>query len=500
MDTACDREFAEVHDKILRAYRIGRYNEALRVLAGLSPALLEQLSPDYKFYYYEAVSLSAYMVHNVRLSVEASENAVVQPVSEGLQGRLISLYSNYLMYLHYLPDVGADKMYRAHVHYGELFAKNRQFQHNYKDCCLGKLRVGYISSDLFDHVVVNFAVQLWAGYDRNRFEVHLYSLGGTHNETSDWLKQMVDGWHDLEGMTEAEAADIIYRDDIDILVDLSGHTNGGNGLKVMAYRPSPVQISGLGYFDTTGLASVDYLLTDNFLDPEGVNDKYFTEKLLRLPRSHFCWTPPKRVLDCRRKWQIHEPIVFGCFNSFEKITDEMLFCWKEILERVPGSRLLLKGRQEYNGWWEVMAERLKVAGFKQGQVELRARSMYYLDEYADMDIALDTYPYPGGGTTCETLYMGVPVITCYGSRHGSRFGYSLLANLGLDELAAPDMAGYVERAVALADSPELLNALHARLREMMRQSPLMDAKGYVREVEEAYIRAWEEKQASLKKA
>ncbi|MBR3457741.1 MAG: hypothetical protein IKH16_06275, partial [Selenomonadaceae bacterium] len=296
---------------------------------------------------------------------------------------------------------------------------------------------------------------------------------------------------DLSELSAEEAARRIYEDEVDILFDLTGHTEGGRTLQVAAYRPAPVQLCGIGYFDTTGLPAMDYFLSDVYCDP-AENDALFSERLIRLPRSHFCYTPPVSVLECRAKYHLHRPVVFGSFNNFHKITDGMLELWHEVICRVPGSRLLLKNVSPDRKLVKAMRERALRIGFLPEQLDLRPGSWKYLDEYADVDIALDTYPYPGGGTTCEALYMGVPVISLYGQRHGSRFGYSLLQNIGMGELAAAAPEEYVEKAVAVAGDAELLTALHRILRERLQQSPVMDAGGYVRDVEAAYERIWQE--------
>ena len=398
------------------------------------------------------------------------------------------LASNYLMYLHYLPDDRADWIGEKHQRYGKLFFQPSVFQHMRKD--KEKIRIGYLSSDFFEHIVTNFSVQLYAGYDRSRYEVMLYCTGGVQNEVTEWLKSMTDGWRDFTGMDPAEAARLIYADDVDILFDLTGHTDGGAGLRIMAYHPAKIQLAGIGYFDTTGLAAVDYFLSDIYCDPQG-NERYFTEQLLRLPHSHFCYTPPERVALCKSVWQPQNTVVFGSFNNFAKITDNMLETWLQILNKVPGSKLILKHVKQDREMLQRMQSRAAKIGYQAGQLELRGGSPDYLAEYAEIDIALDTYPYPGGGTTCETLYMGVPVISRYGERHGSRFGYSLLVNVGIGELAAATEQEYIEKAVSLAHDRDLLSLLHQNLRPMMIKSPVMDARNYVSEVEKAYQNIWQ---------
>ncbi len=399
-------------------------------------------------------------------------------------------FSDWLTYLHFLTDLPDEELFAKHREYGELFDDIKWYSHDRaRHGTHKKIKIGYLSPDFYEHIVTNFAVQLYSAYDRDRFEVHLYNIGDTHNVVTDWLAEMADGWHDLHGKTAGEIAAAIYADEVDILVDLAGHTKKGLTLQAMAYKPAPIQMSGIGYFDTTGLPAVDYYITDNYCDPPG-NEAFFTEKLLRLSRSHFCYTPPETVLQCRIKWQLHKPVVFGSFSNFFKLNDEILLTWRKIMEQVPNSRLLMKNVRPDEQELTDMAKRMQALGFYMENVELRPGTKYYLDNYADIDIALDTYPYPGGGTTCEAIYMGVPVVSRYGMRHGSRFGYSLLKNLGLEELTAATEQEYIKKAVALAGESELLQELHYNLRQIMQASPLMDVRNYLREVQSAYADIW----------
>ena len=436
----------------------------------------------------EAEGLLHFQRNEIHDTLECFRRAL--SFSEGLDyARRQALFSNYLMYLHYMDGVTDADMRAAHFSYGQLFPYVTPFSHERRD--KERLRIGYLSSNVSDSIVVNFSVQLLARRNRERYEAFLYGAGKKKDEVTEWLCGMVDGWRGLSMLSPEEAAGQIRGDGIDILFDLTGHTEGGKTLQIAAYKPAPVQICGIGYFDTTGLPAMDYFLSDVYCDPVE-NDALFSERLLRLPHSHFCYTPPASVLECKAEYHIHRPIVFGCFNNFHKITDGMLCLWHQLLERVPGARLLLKNVSPDGRLVEAMRQRALKAGFRPDQIDLRPGSWKYLDEYMDMDIALDTYPYPGGGTTCEALYMGVPVISLYGQRHGSRFGYSLLNNIGLGELAAAAPEDYVEKAAALASDEELLVALHGILRGRLQQSPVMDAGGYVREMESSYERIWAE--------
>jgi len=403
------------------------------------------------------------------------------------------LYSNYLFILHYVPHLTDTVMIDQHKGYGQLAEAVTPFVHQPRDPARRhqKIRVGYIAPVFIKNVVSFFSIQLMMRYDRSRYEVYLYSLWPHEDIVTEDLKKQVTGWASFTPATPfEEIAQRIYDDEIDILFDLTVHAEGGRTLQVMSRRPAPVQVAGIGYMSTSGTAAIDYFLTDIHLDPPGQHDDQFAEKLLRLPYSHFCYTPPERFLQCKKTYHLHQPVVFGSFNNFAKITDDMLLLWKEILRRVPDARMLLKHSNVRTWVIRRVTDRARRLGLPMDRITVEGSSADYLDRYMDIDILLDTYPYVGGGTTCDALLRGTPVITRYGERHGTRFGYSLLANLGLTELAADSDEAYVEKAVQLARSPERLAALHETIAQRMMASPIMDAVGYVHDVEDAYASIW----------
>lgn len=416
--------------------------------------------------------------------------------SSGLQQKAEN-FSNYLFNLNYPACLSDEEVFQEHAKFNTLFKECKPYKHD-QFSRHTKIRIGYISPDFRRHVVVYFIYRLLQRYSKRDFTVYCYARGIEDGVTVS-LKKMVDHWRTVTQLSFEQTAALIYGDEIDILVDFSGHTSH-NLLPVLAYKPAPVQISGIGYFNTTGLKTVDYFLSDQYVDPIGQNDDLFTEKLIRLKHSHFCYTPPDTMPNCQEAPYIKNGfITFGSFNNFTKTTDEILKLWLEILRQVPGSKLLLKSRVfETKQTAKTVLKRLYKTGFRENQLILRPETKDYLREYYDVDIALDTFPYPGGGTTCEALYMGIPVITLAGKRHGSRFGYSLLKNVGLTECIAESAQEYVEKAIALAKLPERISHYHrGALREMMKKSPVMQAKLYVTEVEETYKKIWhtyEEKQ------
>lgn len=406
-------------------------------------------------------------------------------------------YSNYLFHLHYL-DKTPKFMYEAACGYGRLFAHVKQYQHNRDKVKKrwrqrGKLRLGYISPDLRFHVVAFFSYAFFHSYDHEQFEVYCYT-NCIEDAASHEFAAVTDQWRNVRGLSAAEVANIVHDDGIDILIDLAGHT-AHNFLPVMAYKPAPLQISGIGYFGTTGLAAVDYFLADPYTDPVDVaetNDQWFVEKLLRLPQSHFCFMWHDAPDAPGAAPFLHKGyITFGSFNNFAKVSNEVLQVWSEIMRQVPDSRLYLKAEvfnKKYTA--EAAKKRLIASGIDLDRVICGRQERKYLRRYHDMDIALDTFPYPGGGTTCDALYMGVPVVTLVGQRHGARFGGSLLINIGHEELCAASKEEYIRIAVALARDKKRLCRYRNTLRWEMQKSPVMQAADYMASVEQAYMQIW----------
>ena len=394
-------------------------------------------------------------------------------------------YSNYLFNLHNL-NVSREKLFAETRGFNNLLTHIPRFKHNIKKHRHKKIRVGYISPDVRFHVVAFFSTHFFTSYDKTRFEVFIYANNGSDNITEQF-RANVDAFRCVEDLPANEIAAQIFKDEIDILVDLAGHT-ANNSMEILSYKPAPLQISGIGYMNSTGLDTVDYFIADKFTDPAGLNEKFFTEKILRLQHSHFCYvwhdfshyvTPAP----CLEK----NFVTFGSFNDFCKVNDGVLKVWAEILNAVPDSRLYLKAAAlTENRGLEIAKQRLQAAGINLERVDLEPFSNVYVKNYQRVDIALDTFPYPGGGTTCDALYMGVPVITLVGERHNSRFGYSLLMNIGLEELCAENESDYVQKAVALANDKERLGEYHLTLRRKMELSPVMNDTIYMGELEAAY--------------
>lgn len=402
-------------------------------------------------------------------------------------------YSNYLFNLHNL-NFSREKIFEDICGFNKLFAHIPRLKHNRKKHSRHKkIRVGYISPDIRYHVVVFFSFHLFMSYDKTRFEVFIYANNSEDHITTQ-LKNAVDHFRCILFLSNNEIANQIMEDEVDILVDLAGHS-ADNSLGAMAYKPAPIQISGIGWFNSTGLDTIDYFLADKYTDPEGLNEKFFTEKILRLQHSHFCYSWhdfPFMVTPapCTKNGYV----TFVSFNNFNKVTDEVLKVWAKILSAVPNSRLYLKGMVfEEKCGLEFSKKRLQAAGIDLERVDLESVEKEYIKKYERADIALDTFPYPGGGTTCDALYMGVPVITLVGERHNSRFGYSLLINIGLDELCAFSEEEYIQKAVDLANDWKRIREYHLTIRRKMEESPVMNDTIYMGDIEAAYekiFNAW----------
>ena len=399
-------------------------------------------------------------------------------------------YSQYLMKCHYL-FLHKEEYFYLHMVYNSLFRDIWRFKHS-KELHRKhkKIRIGYLSEDFNKCVLTDFIGVLTACYSQQEFRVYCFANGESDKDTEFYRSCLVE-WVDIAGLNAPDAARAIYAKEIDILFDLAGHSRGN--LPILAYKPAPVQLCGIGYFATTGLDTVDYFLTDRYLCHKDTR-KYFVEKLMIMPKSHFCYWPrgnmPQEIRGTPAQKKGY--ITFGSFNAPLKANSTVLHTWAKILHAVPNSRLLLKGLMFNNSYGIIqMKNMLLEAGIELDRVELRGFNNNYLHEYWDVDIALDTFPYPGGGTTCAALYMGVPVITLGDGSHGGDFGISILKNLGMDVCCSYNVDEYVEKAVLLASDWELLDELHCHLRDIMEHSPLMDKKSYMMDLENNYRMIWQ---------
>jgi protein O-GlcNAc transferase len=354
-----------------------------------------------------------------------------------------------------------------------------------------RLRLGYLSGDFRMHAAAYFIAPLLGARHRDAFEVFCYQTLDEEDERTREFRALADHWHEVSALDDAELASLILAHEIDILVDLAGLTNGGR-VHVIARKPAPVQVSYLGYLGTSGIEAVDYRITDALADPPGAADRCHSEQLIRLPNSLWCFAPleamPAPVL---RDDDSDRPIVFGSFNRLAKVWPEVLELWGQLLARVPGSELWLADVPSDESHDRIVA-RLAEAGVEASRIKTWGRlpPQPYWSLIRQADIALDTFPYNGGATTCECLWLGVPVVTKAGAMGFARSGTSILGNVGLPELVAESEEQYLEIAAALAADRARLRDLQRGLRERMRAAPLMDAPGFMRDLEGAYRAMW----------
>lgn len=406
--------------------------------------------------------------------------------------RKASLYSKYLFMLNYRPTAPGFSR-QAAERYGAMLSGITPYAHQaLKKVPDKKLRIGYISPDFRLHAVAYFLAPLLRDYDKKEFSVYCYSRGHEDGVTKRFRRFPVT-WRDIRGRSPRTAARMIAEDHVDILVDLSGHSQD-NCLDIMAYRPAPVQVSGIGYTNTTGLSVIDYILSDEVCMPMGIHES-FVEAPIRLKGCHLCYDPgavrempmPGKVAPA----SVNGCVTFGCFNNFAKVTDEIICLWRDAMEKVRDSRMVIKGKIcSIPSGQKIVRNRLMRLHFPMGRVELRPYSPDYLEQYSDIDISLDTAPYTGGLTTCESLFMGVPVVTLRGKLHGARFGASILRSADIGELVADSQMEYVKKVVQLASNKELIQRYRSALREHLLKSRLMDGKAYMKELEENYRRIW----------
>lgn len=357
-----------------------------------------------------------------------------------------------------------------------------------------RLRIGYLSRDFRHHSVRYFLTPVFAHHDHGAFEICCYHFGGGSDKVTDFYRRHADRWIECESWSDDRLAACIRDDAIDILVDLAGYTDR-NRLLVVGRKPAPVQVAYLGYPASTGVRTIDYRLSDRWIDPEPPDAPVATsETPLRLAHGYFCYSPlPDSPAVGPLPLERQGHVTFGSLNQATKLNLPLLESWAEIMDRLPSSRLVIQNAGMAAGvpLARVRAE-FKRLGIDPSRVDFRpfGKAPSYLETYHDIDIALDSFPYNGGTTTCEALWMGVPVVSRCGGRHVSRLGLSILNQAGLGELVAGALPAYVDTAVALGRDIDRLGVLRATMRERLTASPLMDHAGFTRELEAAYRTIW----------
>jgi predicted O-linked N-acetylglucosamine transferase (SPINDLY family)/predicted SAM-dependent methyltransferase len=414
-----------------------------------------------------------------------------------VQSNYHEAHSNLLLALNYLETAKPAGVFHEHLRWSEQHAAPmaRFIEPHPHDPRPDRiLRIGYVSPDFRRHSVAFFLEGILAAHNRTAFEVVCFSDVQNPDSVTDRLKALSDKWIPIHGLSDESVDQRIRQEEIDLLVDLAGHT-GNNRLLVFARKPSPVQLTYLGYPNTTGLSTMDYRITDPYADPVDGSESFFSEELLRLPHTFLCYRPPQNSPEVGRlPGPTKGPITFGSFNNLSKLTPQVISLWSRILKGLPHARLILKSRALSDTVTSqrlikrftrhgVHADQIQAIGFLPSFEE-------HLQRYHDIDIGLDPFPYNGTTTTCEALWMGVPVITMAGDRHASRVGLSLLSNAGLGDLVARSEDEYLQKAINLAGDTDRLSRLRADLRSRVSRSPLMDENQFARALESLYRKIW----------
>jgi predicted O-linked N-acetylglucosamine transferase (SPINDLY family) len=494
------REAIECHKKAITLkpdYAAGWFNYGLTLsFKGQPTEALRchdralQADPDYAQGHYGRAQVLQHLNCPVE-SVEAYDRFLAKEPSH-LEARSYRLFT-----LNYLERLTREQLFAEHVEFGRLAGVKPAPAFPHPVDPGRRLRVAFLSPDLRLHSCAYFLEPLLQHLDREQFEIYLYHDHFREDEVSQRLKALAAVWRRFVGLSGSLVREAILADRPDIVIDLAGHASMTNRLPLFAQHLAPVQITYLGYPNTTGLPAMGYRFTDAVADPPGEADAFATEKLVRF--SSVAWTyqphgtaPPVAPAPCTRG----APVTFGCFNTLGKITDGMLRLWGRVMQAVPESRLVLKGlglseaaaREQYQA-------RFIACGLPPERIALVERTAgveEHLSLYHQVDIALDTAPYGGTTTTCEALWMGVPVVTMQGDRHASRVGASLLTAIGHPEWIAPTPDDYLRIASELANDKARLAAARASLREKMRHSSLLDHAGQTRRFGEALRACWTE--------
>ena len=404
-------------------------------------------------------------------------------------------HSNLAYTMHFHPAATAREIYEEHARWNQRHAAGLEkgmLPHGNERSAERRVRVGYVSPDFSAHVVGRFLLPLVEGHDREGFEVFCYSNSRREDEVTGRLRAGAEHWREVAGMEDEALAELIRADGIDVLVDLTMHM-AGNRLLVFARKPAPVQVTYLAYCSTTGLAAMDYRLSDGYLDPVGKDEGVYSEKTVRL-RSYWCYEPLAGVPEVGELSAGKAgagSVTFGCLNNFSKVSERALRMWGEMMGRVAGSRMLLSCVEGERREW--VRGILKESGVEAGRVDFvgKVGLAEYFKLYGRVDVALDSFPYGGGTTSCDAMWMGVPVVTLAGEETAvSRAGVSVLSNAGFPEWIARSEGEFVAIACGLAEDLGRLAEIRGAMRERMRGSVLMDRAGFVQDVEGAMRQMW----------
>ena len=404
-------------------------------------------------------------------------------------------HSNLVFALNYSDDISPEEIFEEHRDWGRRHADplTAAARPHPNPRTVGRvLRVGYVSPDFRDHAVTYIFESTLANHDRRRVLAYCYSDVERPDDHTERLRRSACAWRDIAGQDDEAVAELVRNDAIDILVDLAGHTDN-HRLLLFARKPAPVQVSWNGYPNTTGMRAIDYRITDARADPPGTTEHLYSEKLVRLPEVYVAFTLPRVSPEVSPPPVLETgQITLGSFNAVFKVTPWAIKVWSRLLHELSDSRLLIFAVPAGRTRERILREFAR-HGIGEARLELAPRlpMAEFLNAHARVDIALDTFPYSGTTTTCQTLWMGVPVITLAGKSLVSRVGVTMLASVGLENCVAVDEADYVRKAIALAGDRDRLRELRLGMRHRMAVSPLTDGARFASFLEDAYAEMWE---------
>ena len=462
--------------------KLGQFNAAIKIY---KKALA--INPDYALGHYNLGNIYKDL-GQLDIAIKNYEQALK------INPDYIEAHNNRLFTFNYLTNLDAKSNLIEAKKFGTLLKK--KVTHHFKTFQCSdqpeRLRIGFVSGDFRMHPVGHFLENILLHLTQSKVELVAYTTYAKFDDLSARIKPYFSDWRAIYGLTDEMAANLIHNDNIHILVDISGHT-AHNRLPIFAFKAAPIQVSWLGYFATTGLAQIDYIVGDPHVTPLE-NQSSFVEKIWQLPETRWCFTPPDYNIICGSLPALHlNYITFGCFNNYTKLNDEVVSLWAKILNHVNDSRLFLKASQFGDQTVrEEIIERFLVYGIDAKRITLEgfdSRKKYF-SAYQQIDIALDPFPFTGGTTTVEALWMGVPVLTLEGNSLVSRQGVGILINAGLPNWIAKNQDEYLTKAISFSTDLDKLATLRSGLREQVLASPLFDAVRFSNNFEKALWSMW----------
>jgi len=406
----------------------------------------------------------------------------------------IEVHSGLIFYMHYSPSIDSKAILDECTIWSDKFelpilSQNMPLRRD--GAPNKKLRIGFVSPDLYHHPVGRSLLPLFAHHDNSQYDIYCYSNSATSDHLTFELQKHSAKWHNTRNISDLALANLIRDDQIDILIDLSLHSSNMR-LLIFAHRPAPIQMTYLGYPGTTGMKSMDYRISDRFIDPENETTKLYSEETLYIT-SYWCYQEPDvaiPVLVSNLPALKNGFITFGCLNNISKISEPAIQCWTNLLKEIPSSKLLLYCPE--GDHWDMVTEKFTSRGIDKSRIALLPKQPFakYFEAYREIDIALDPFPFGGGITTCDALWMGVPVVSLRGKTAVGRGATSILTNIGMPGLIAHSQEEYISIAKGLCSDLERLAATRKGLREKFQQSPVMDGKRFATEMGQLFRQAW----------